>query len=151
MLLVENINKFNDNNIYFNDPVENNIMENSVFSKIIYSNESYTVNGIYLDLNLRDIKIEQINNKFKCKFDVNSNKGLINKVAEVENKILNCYSSKINVLSISRFLNTGLLKNYFDTNVNIKAMKFVLKISGIWERPKDVGLTFKILTVIPQS
>ena len=55
MLLVENINKFNDNNIYFNDPVENNIMENSVFSKIIYSNESYTVNGIYLDLNLRDI------------------------------------------------------------------------------------------------
>ena len=52
MLLLENISQFNDNNIFFCEPINNNIITNGQFIRILYSNELFVLNGIYLYIHL---------------------------------------------------------------------------------------------------
>ena len=51
MQLVIPINEFDINNVYFNHPIPNNVLDGSLFSRILYSDEYITFNGIYLGLN----------------------------------------------------------------------------------------------------
>ena len=48
MLLAISANTYGPWFVHFVPAVKNNVMENSIFSRIIYSTETYTMNGIYL-------------------------------------------------------------------------------------------------------
>jgi hypothetical protein len=48
MLLVISANTYAPHCVHFVPPVKNNVIENSLFSRIIYSADSYTMNGLYL-------------------------------------------------------------------------------------------------------
>jgi hypothetical protein len=48
MLLAISANTYAPWFVHFVPPVKNNVLENSIFSRIIYSTETYTMNGIYL-------------------------------------------------------------------------------------------------------
>jgi hypothetical protein len=142
-------NQFNKNHIYFYEPIENTIMDNSKFIKLVYSTEDITVNGIYLLMNITITSKENYFKKIKYNFDLNSNKELLSNLFRIEQEILMKYDTpkKTKKLNIYESLNTGSLKIYPSTDSHKSSNNFILKISGVWENEREYGLTFKILSV----
>lgn len=54
MIITSSIEQFNSDYIYAYNPVKNNIMENSKFVRIIYSNSLFVLNGIYISFDFYD-------------------------------------------------------------------------------------------------
>ena len=61
------------------DKIKNNILEDSLFTKIIYSNDIISLNGIYLQINFLNYKVENYNNKTKYNLNNEHNNIIINK------------------------------------------------------------------------
>ena len=72
MNIVKNINQYNENNIYFCEPIKNNIMNEGNFIRILYSTYNVVLNGIYLLISLDDINCDKYYNKYKCNFNTNT-------------------------------------------------------------------------------
>lgn len=145
MNLVKNINQYNDNNLFFCEPIKNNIMNDGIFIRILYSNENIVLNGIYLLINIYDIACEKYYNKYKCSFNVLNNKDIIDNLKLIEEEILKKYkTTKIPFYKISEQLNSGYIKIYSDTGIKQSGL-FILKISGIWETQENYGLTYKFV------
>ena len=141
--------QFQKNHIYFYEPIENTIMANSQFIKLIYSTEDLILNGLYILMNINISSKESYFKKMKYNFDLNNNRDLLNNIFRIEKEILNNYnhSNKIQKLNIYESLNTSSLKIYPSSDSNKPPNNFILKISGVWENEKEYGLTFKILPV----
>jgi len=148
MNIILNPKQFNMNHVYFSEPIENTIMDESIFIKILYSNELMTLNGIFTDL---EIKITQKDNyfkKIKFNFDTTQNNEILQKVYKMETDILNKYNSnKTKKRTIYDSLSTGNMKIFpnIGTEINKCSNKFILKISGLWENNHEIGITYKII------
>ena len=57
MNIVKNIDQYNDDFVYFCDPIKNNIMNNGNFIRILYSTSLFVLNGIYLNIYINQLKI----------------------------------------------------------------------------------------------
>jgi len=79
MNIVKKIDQYDDNNIFFCEPIKNNIMNEGNFIRILYSNSYFVLNGIYLLITLTDIICEKYYNKYKCIFNIDAHKNLIEK------------------------------------------------------------------------
>ena len=148
MNIVFTNDQFNISNVYFNEPIQNTVMENSKFIKIIYSNELIILNGLFLLLNLKNINKDNYFKKIKIQYDFNTNKEVLQQIYEIENNILNKYNTPKNPRKILyETLNTGTIKIFpYNENDLTKINNFfLLKISGIWEDEYEYGLTYKIL------
>ena len=77
MNIVKSLDQYDDNNAFFCDPIKNNIMNDGVFIRILYSKSLFTLNGINLLVNLNDINIDKYFNKYKCQFNINSASSLL--------------------------------------------------------------------------
>ena len=55
MNIVKNMNQYDENNIFFCEPIKNNIMNEGNFIRILYSTHNILLNGIYLLIKLNDI------------------------------------------------------------------------------------------------
>lgn len=149
MYIVHSINDFNINDIYFNRSVNNTVIDNGKFTRVLYSCPLYTINSLLYTLNFVGIKIENSYTKYKCFFSCEKNKDIINKVKQIENTILEASEIKKNkIFCISEQLKTGYIKLFEHTN-STKEKQFILKISGIWETETDFGLTFKFMLMEP--
>lgn len=129
-------------------PKKNTIMEGE-FTKILFSINNVTLNGLYLYLPLIIEKNSNIDNHIRYITNNTNNMNLIQDLKLLEINILNNYKSfnkknKYIETVIARQLNTGSIKVYHDSN-NKKKNRYVMKISGIWETRDKVGLTYKIL------
>ena len=71
MYLTIKANEFDQNNILINNKTKNNIMNNSDFFRILYSDDKITFNGIYIHFILENLNIEKYFNKVKCCFQNN--------------------------------------------------------------------------------
>ena len=125
MNLVLDINQVTYNNIFFYESVKNTIMNDSEFIRIIYSNNDIILNGIYI------------------KIDINKheNSNIVNIIDQLEQSILKQYNPNK--------LQNNKLKDQLIYNIN-KISKdneciYLLKISGIWETPYMIGLTYKFI------
>ena len=49
MNIIKNIEQYNEDNVYFLEPIKNNIMNNGNFIRIIYSTSLFVLNGIYIN------------------------------------------------------------------------------------------------------
>ena len=150
MNIVLTHNQFNSNNIYFNEPIQNTVMDNSKFIKLIYSNENIMMNGVFLLLNIKIINKETYFKKIKISYDISNtiNKEILMNIYNIENNILLKYKSTKKPRSILyETLNSGVIKIFpnIDKDINNSNSSFILKISGIWEDDKEYGLTYKIL------
>ena len=167
MLIAENINNIDYNNIIITHSIKNNIQKNNIFYKILYSNDFVTLNGIYSYFKLQNITLDQ--NQQIISFSKDLNLNIIEKLIEIESKILNKYSkNKEKSYKIFEFLNNNYIKyNYiehFEYNNNLQNNKhldlinnfqhfkktdieLIIKISGIWECNNINGLTFKFLSI----
>ena len=107
MNIVKNINQYDENNIFFCEPIKNNIMNEGNFIRILYSTHNILLNGIYLLIKLNDISCEKYYNKFKCSFNPVNHKDVIENIKIIEENIL----KKIDIKKIPQFKITEQLKN----------------------------------------
>lgn len=148
MNIVKKLDQFNENYIYFCDPIKNNIMNNGTFIRILYSNNFVVFNGIYLFIELNDLIIEKYYNKYKCSFNTIVNKDIIDRIYEIEDSILKKINipDKIAQYKINEQLKNGIIKLYNDFSTKTNTC-FILKISGIWETNYNYGLTYKFIKI----
>ena len=148
MNIIITIDQYNEKYVYFCEPIKNNIMNDSNFIRIIYSTSLFVLNGIYISVNIGHISIEKYYNKFKCTFDLNQHRDIIEKLRLMEE----CLLKKVNITGknpqhkIFEQLKNGNIKVFSDSPEKINNV-FLLKIAGIWETEHDYGLTYKFTNI----
>ena len=148
MNIVKNVNQYNEDHVYFSEPIKNNIMNNGNFIRIIYSTPYFTLNGVYLLLYINYSSIEKYYSKFKCCFDIQKYYDIIDKLQLVEKGILNKINirGKVPQFKISEQLRNGYIKIFSNTLEQINT-NILLKIAGIWETECEYGLTYKFINI----
>jgi hypothetical protein len=151
MNICEELEKYEEQCIYFCEPIKNNIINDGNFIRILYSKPFVLLNGIYLYFSLNIHSIEKYYNKLKCNFHIDQHINIIEKINHIENNIL----KKLNLNKIPQYKLSEQFKNgnvkIFNDFTNIEASQwngksnFVLKISGVWENELYYGLTFKFV------
>jgi hypothetical protein len=175
MNIVINPTKFNGRNIFFLDKKKNNIID-GCFSKIIYSSEYFTMNGVFFvipfvskstpcNVPFTSGKIygreglshpEFLENKYTVCFYTHDVKNLqyITLLSEIENTIINTYKEmhglkKCNNLVLTNQLYKGFFKIYKEKQSCKSTIEktYMLKISGVWENANEVGITYKFIEI----
>ena len=150
MNIVIDIDEFNKDYIFLQEPVKNNIIDDSKFIRLIYSNNIFSVNTVYIVVNLQIVNIENYFNKHKFLFNVKQNMKAINQLKSIEESILDkiCINNKKPVFRLYEQLNSGNIKLFKDSlklhKIN-KDNEFIIKISGIWENEYEYGITYKFV------
>jgi hypothetical protein len=140
MNLVTHIDQINKFQVFFGEPIKNNMLNDGVFVRIIISTDKLTLNGIYLVFDLEDTICEKYFNKYKLIFNEKKNSNIIKKIQYLEEHILSKYKcDKHKQYKISEQLNSSHIK-LFNPTYN---KQLLLKISGIWETSYSYGITFK--------
>ena len=146
------INNLKKENIFLDEKQENNILQGSDFYRIQYSDENITLNSIYLNFKLYDVKINKYFNKLKCIFSKEKNKKTIDEINKIEKIIIEKYKPLLG--SNPKFIiNEQIVQNYIKIVINNKNVNYeklqnlnlILKISGIWVDKQHYGLTFRFL------
>ena len=141
--------------LFYYPPVKNTVMDNSIFTRLAYSNEIFSMNGIYLRVRLNIFKTESYFNKSKYYFNYSDNKDEIDKLARIEKIILD-KSNIENVDILNKLYDQFMSKSIrvFNTemlnNENIEEKKkvdIIVKLSGIWNTERCCGLTFKFFDI----
>jgi hypothetical protein len=148
MYIVLELDDLNINNVFFQEKVKNTVMDNSNFSRVIYSNELFMLNGIFVKFALNLQTVEKSFNKYKCLFDVKLHSDIISKIYTIEKKLMERHllSNKTPVCRISEQLMNGFLK-IFNEAEYMEKNEFILKIYGIWENDCEYGLTYKFISI----
>lgn len=147
MNLVKKIEQYNNDFLFFCEPIKNNVMNEGNFIRILYSSDIMILNGIYLLINLTDITCEKYYNKYKCNFNISNHKEIIESLRIIEEEILKRYKTdKIHSHKIFEQLKSGHIKLFNDVG-NLTSSSFILKISGIWETQTNYGLTYKFIKI----
>lgn len=155
MHLTIRTNQFDIHNVMISDKTKNNIMNNSDFYRIYYSNENFTLSGVCIFFSLNNIVIEKYFNKIKCNFEESSiNKTNVQKIKNIEKMILEKYDDINNkkIFRIDEQLSNKFLKLFDENILNIgryETINFQLKISGIWSQSEsnEYGLTFRFFVI----
>jgi hypothetical protein len=148
MNIVKRIDQYNKNNIFFCEPIKNNVMNEGNFIRIIYSTHNIILNGIYLLVTLNDITCDKYYTKYKCNFSVPNHREIIENIKIIEEDLLKKSEifAKVPQYKIYEQLKNGNLKIFSDVG-NKSICSFILKISGIWETQNSYGLTYKFIKI----
>jgi hypothetical protein len=148
MYVVLDLDTININNVFYQEKVKNTVMENSNFLRVVYSNELFTLNGIFIKFKLNLQTVEKSFNKFKCLFEVSSHQDIIHKISSIEKNMLGRQASmhKTPVHRISEQMSNGYLKIFNETECK-ETNEFILKIYGIWDNDYEYGLTYKFISL----
>jgi hypothetical protein len=164
MNLLLYINNINLSQIYFLDKKTNIIMD-GVFTKIIYSNNCMSMNGLYIDFSVKNVMLNKIHSKNIIQLDTVNNKDLFQKLIDIEKTLLLYYiqyfsplqsefqsnekrnhiKNKTIVYNLKNQLQSGSIKYYKENDSYAKPTAFYIKISGIWENQSEIGITFKLI------
>jgi len=150
MNLIKNLNQYDDNCIIFCDPIKNTIMNDGNFIRILYSTNNFTLNGVYLLINLKNVYCDKYYNKYKCNFNIENHKILIEKIKTIEENLLkkleNTFCNKYPQFKINEQFKNGFIKVFQEVQ-NKAEVNFILKISGVWEINSSYGLTYKFIKI----
>ena len=149
MNVVLDIDDFALENVYFQDPVKNTVMDNSDFIRTLYSTKLFTLNGIFLRTNISTSYIEKYFNKYKCGFDKELNRVEIEKMLLIEKEILQNagIKNKRAAYRIQDQLSSGNIKLFTDNLDKSLSNQYIFKISGIWETASEYGVTYKFMNI----
>ena len=148
MLLLIPIHKLELDNLLLDDKTKNNVINDSYFYRIYYSDMYVTFNAAYLPFELKNVKIEKYFDKIKCLFNYDENKKTIKEIIDLEKRLLHRCLNHIGNKGIYR-IDDQLKHSFIKINDTInqtkhfKTKKFILKISGIWHTEPNIGLTFR--------
>jgi hypothetical protein len=134
--------------IYFNEPIQNNIINESRYIRILYSTPNIVFNGIHVLINLSIDNIERQYNKNILYYNIEKNTQAINSIKKIEKTILKKYISlKTPSYNLSELIDGGVIRLFTDFTEKKKVMSIILKISGLWEDDKTYGITYKFFSV----
>ena len=142
------IDKINKHGFFYNTSINNTMIDDGLFIRLIYSDEHFTTLGINVSFDIRLNNIFRSYGKYKCNFDNSSNNDILEKICKLEYLILsNHHSTKTRILKICETIKSGriILMNHIEQNYN--ANMFILKIYGLWETETEIGVTYKIIGV----
>lgn len=131
------------NDIMFYKPTINKIAHYMYFYKVAYNIESFVLNTLLIEVNIKDTIITKDNNVYKVSIIIDE--VFLNKIKEIETTLLNKMNQMINkqiMLSCYKFL--LIHKNIYTYNEYPTNIKLYLRISGIWESDTQIGLTTKL-------
>lgn len=150
MNFVKTLDQYNENCIFFCEPIKNNIINEGNFIRILYSTGEMVLNGIYLLITITDFTCDKYYNKYRCCFNPTTHKDFIDQLKNIEETILKKanINNKIPQFKIYEQLKNGNIKILNET-VNTTSSTFILKISGIWETQQNYGLTYKFVKTNP--
>jgi hypothetical protein len=138
---------FNKSYIYFNDPIQNTIINESRFIRIIYSTPDIVFNGINVLVKINIDNVDKQFNKNFIYYNIEKNNETINIIKNIEKAILDKYSSeKSPSYNLAAQVDTGTLKLFSDSIDKKKNIEIILKISGLWEDDISYGITYKFMT-----
>jgi hypothetical protein len=148
MNIVKTFDQFDDKCIYYCDPIKNNIINDGNFIRIIYSTPYCSLHGITLLISLQNVGIEKYYSKYKCSFNVETHRDLIEKMRQTEESVLRNARivNKIPQFKIYDQFRNGNIKIFTDSTEKTNC-QFMLKISGIWENDKFYGVTYKFVKI----
>jgi hypothetical protein len=150
MNVVLDIDDFKLENVFFQDSVKNTVMDNSNFIRTLYSTNLFTLNGIFLKTKINTSYVEKYFNKYKCIFDKELNRTVIDKMLLIEKNILQKVEikNKNAAYRIEDQLSGGNIKLFTDNLEKSLENQYIFKISGIWETETDYGVTYKFMNII---
>jgi hypothetical protein len=146
MNIIQTIEQYDIKNVFFLDPIKNNIINDSIFFRLVYSTPYVSLNGINLYIPLVNITIDKNFYKYKAVFNIQNNNELIEQFKQLEFNLLTSISTMCYNLTPQYNIYEQLLKGsvYFFSN-NKKQNIIILKISGIWSNNENYGLTYKFM------
>ena len=108
---------FNSNYTYFNEPIQNTIISESRFIRILYSTPNITFNGINILLKINIDSVDKQYNKNIIYYNVDKNTEVINNIKNIEHTILEKFcSDKTPTYNLESQVNTGILKLFSESN-----------------------------------
>jgi hypothetical protein len=124
-------------------------MNNGNFIRILYSTPLFVINGVNLFISLNEVNIEKYYNKFKCCFNPNHHKDMIDSIKTIEENLLKNVNikNKIPQFKIYEQLKNGNIKIFYENIEKFNSNLFMLKISGIWETEFHYGVTYKFVKI----
>ena len=140
--------------IHFSEPVQNAVMNDSYFIRIVYSDDDVSLAGLMIPMYFNAITILKSFNKSVIMYDLHSHRDMISKVCDLEFSILERYNrflkmyknhDKCPVYNLTTQLRSCNVKLFDDIDKNLDECNVVLKVSGIWENDKEIGITFKFI------
>lgn len=152
MIITLYMDDLNYDYIDFLDHKENKITK-GLFTKIIYSNSIFTMSGLFFYFPINITNINNNYNRIFINFDPKQelNKQIIHYLSTIEENVLKMYNFSKNKeikFLLKEQLKSGYIKIHSNENThnNIDS-KYIVKISGIWENEKNIGITYKIITI----
>lgn len=150
-ILVLDLYNYDQNSFYYLD-TEKNILMDGTFTKIIYTHSFYTMNGLYFYFPIQYSYLEPYGDKYFIHFDPNTldNKTLLDIILKLETQILLHYATftnrrKMSNMTMYKQLLKGKMRIHETCKSSTTSHQYILKISGIWETEKEVGITYKWL------
>jgi hypothetical protein len=142
------LKKYDSKYLYFFDSKPNHIIDGT-FSKVMYTHESFTMNGIYVYVPMNINLVQKIDEN-KYNICINIEEDILNALRTLEIEILCSYASskglkKKSDSSLYKQLLQKRFRIYESFNKNIQDSYFILKISGVWENSTTYGITHKFL------
>ena len=154
MNIAYKLDQVNLQNLFFLDSKKNIIMDGK-FTKILYSDELLTTNGISVIIPFHNTTIDKTYNKTMLKFQTSDsiNIRITNELARIEKYILEYYkqissNTKSATTTLNDHMKNGNVKIYRDSISSANAKNVIVKISGIWEDQTRVGLTYKFMEFV---
>jgi hypothetical protein len=151
MNLLLNTHDFHLEKIFFLDKKQNIIMD-GFFTKIIFSNDFVTMNGLYFDFPVKITGTNKINSNLNILHFHCENKDFLQNLYLIEKRLLEYYMHFYGIhkspsYNLKTQLQCGSVKFYKEevSTENSRPPLFYIKISGIWENHYDVGITYKII------
>jgi len=152
-------NNINKNSVLFSESVKNKIMHDSLFTRIIYSNELFSTNAILYSFELIIINASHFYNKYLYKFNPLQNS--ISNIKKIEKNILSSYTQLTKTTSrqkhpqykLQEVFDSGYLKTFISNNNTNesdlfnplhKKVRFCLKMLGVWESNTEYGIIYKL-------
>ena len=104
-------NSIDINNIILCEPINNTVMDNSKFIRLIYSDKNIIMNGIYIKISVNISSIEHAYNKLRCYIDPEKNKEIYKILSFTEKNILSKYiTNRSSSYKLNECLNKGIIK-----------------------------------------
>ena len=149
MNVLVNHTKLDIQNIFFMDTKTNIIMDGN-FTKMVYSNSIFSSTAVFLSFPIRCSNILRLPNKYMLTFEIDVNKDFIQKFIQIEYDIIENYIrfyniDKIPLYNLKTQLTKGIIKFYKEMREHNHATNYYMKISGIWETSREIGITYKII------
>ena len=135
MLLAIPIDSYNRQFLIFLTAIKNNLMENSLFTRIIYSPTNIIFSGIYIRVPF----INPLLSFNKYTYELTKQEPTVSSLVSIESDILQAYTtSKLPIYNLEK----QLKQRTFTGKSTI-----LLKISGVWENDISYGLAYKFIYI----